>query len=194
MDDKLKKRKYRLGYEYVFTPRRSFKYKDDVIDSISITLLFNIYDTAGNEILFESENEEFIEQKIKLNNNEKYYLFELLECYIFDKGLFLGEYSYRFIPTNQLLDSGYMLMFKVSKFTKDVMLKDGFSKSIEIEEAEFNDIMRKKLGVFKKKIRIKSYITQEVDDTENIFEKLVIGTTRSGIGAEFSNVGGNNGI
>ncbi|MDM0612510.1 hypothetical protein QTH09_15955 [Clostridium perfringens] len=85
-------------------------------------------------------------------------------------------------------------MFKVSKFTKDVMLKDGFSKSIEIEEAEFNDIMRKKLGVFKEKIRIKSYITQEVDDTENIFEKLVIGTTRSGIGAEFSNVGGNNGI
>lgn len=194
MSKNLKKRKYRLGYEYAFTPRRSFKYKDDVIDSISITLLFNIYDTAGNEILFESENEEFIEQKIKLNNNEKYYLFELLECYIFDKGLFLGEYSYRFIPTTQLLDSGYMLMFKVSKFTKDVMLKDGFSKSIEIEEAEFNDIMRKKLGVFKEKIRIKSYITQEVDDTENIFEKLVIGTTRSGIGAEFSNVGGNNGI
>lgn len=194
MDDKLKKRKYRLGYEYAFTPRRSFKYKDDVIDSISITILFNIYDTTGNEILFESEGEEFREQKIKLNDNGEYYLFELLECYIFDKGLFLGEYSYRFIPTTQLLDSGYMLMFKVSKFTKDVMLKDGFSKSIEIEEAEFNDIMRKNLGVFKDKIRIKSYITQEADDTENIFEKLVIGTTRSGIGAEFSNVGGNNGI
>lgn len=194
MGDKLKKRKYRLGYEYAFTPKRSFKYKDDVIDSISATLLFNIYDTTGNEILFESENEEFIEQKIKLNDNEEYYLFELLECYIFDKGLFLGEYSYRFIPTTELLDSGYMLMFKVSKFTKDVMLKDGFSKSIEIEEAEFNDIMRKNLGVFKNKTRVKSYVTQEAEDTENIFEKLVIGTTRSGIGAEFSNVGGNNGI
>ncbi|WP_075809817.1 hypothetical protein [Clostridium perfringens] len=190
----LKKRKYRLGYEYTFTPRRSFKYKDDVIDSISITILFNIYDKAGNEILFESKGGEFTEQKIKLDGIGKYYLFELLECYIFDKDLFLGEYSYKFFPTPQLLDSEYILMFKISKFTKDVILKDGFSKSIEIEEAEFNDIMRKNLGIFKDKIRIKSYITQEADDTENIFDKLVIGTTRSGIGAEFSNVGDNNGI
>ena len=85
-------------------------------------------------------------------------------------------------------------MFKISKFTKDVILKAGFSKSIEIEEDEFNEIFERNLGVFKNKISIKSYITQEADDTENIFDKLVIGTTRSGIGAEFSNVGDNNGI
>ena len=195
MDDKLKKRKYRLGYEYAFTPKRSFKYKDDVIDSISATLLFNIYDTTGNEILFESEGEEFREQKIKLNDNREYYLFELLECYIFDKCLFFDEYYlFRFIPSIQLIESGYMLSFEVSKFKKYVILHEDFPKAIEIEEAEFNEIMERNLGIFKNKTRIKSYITQEADDTENIFEKLVIGTTRSGIGAEFSNVGDSNGI
>ena len=189
MDDKLKKRKYRLGYEYAFTPRRSFKYKGDVIDSISITLLFNIYDKAGNEILFESKGEEFTEQKIKLNDIGKYYLFELLECYIFDKSLFLGKYLYKFFPIPQLLDSEYILMFKYLKFTKDIILNDGFLKSIEIEEAEFNEIIEKNLGVFKNKTKIKSYITEEANNTENIFDKLVIGTTRSGIGAEFRNWG-----
>ena len=187
MDDKLKKRKYRLGYEYTFTPRRSFKYKGDVIDSISITLLFNIYDKAGNEILFESKGEEFTEQKIKLDDIGKYYLFELLECYIFDKSLFLGKYLYKFFPIPQLLDSEYILMFKYLKFTKDIILNDGFLKSIEIEEAEFNEIIEKNLGVFKNKTKIKSYITEEANNTENIFDKLVIGTTRSGIGAEFRN-------
>ncbi|BDU81147.1 hypothetical protein SNUCP2_08150 [Clostridium perfringens A] len=181
MDDKLKKRKYRLGYEYAFTPKRSFKYKDDVIDSISATLLFNIYDTTGNEILFESEGEEFREQKIKLNDNREYYLFELLECYIFDKCLFFDEYYlFRFIPSIQLIESGYILSFEVSKFKKYVILNDGFTKSIEIEEAEFNEIMERNLGIFKSKTRVKSYITQEAYDTENIFEKLVIGTTMSG--------------
>ncbi|MDU2658331.1 hypothetical protein [Clostridium perfringens] len=192
--DNLKKRKYRLGYEYAFIPKRSFRHKDDAIDSISITILFNIYDKAGNEILFESKGEEFTEQKIKLDDIGEYYLFELLECYIFDKSLFLGEYLYKFFPIPQLLDSEYMLMFKFLKFKKDIILNDGFTKSIEIEEAEFNEIMEINLGIFNNKTRVKSYITQEADDTENIFDKLVIGTTRSGIGAKFSNVGDNNGI
>ncbi|EDT23838.1 hypothetical protein [Clostridium perfringens] len=85
-------------------------------------------------------------------------------------------------------------MFKFLKFKKDIILNDGFTKSIEIEEAEFNEIMEINLGIFNNKTRVKSYITQEADDTENIFDKLVIGTTRSGIGAKFSNVGDNNGI
>ena len=193
MDDKLKKRKYRLGYEYTFTPRRSFKYKDDVIDSISITILFNIYDKAGNEILFESKGGEFTEQKIKLDGIGEYYLFELLECF-FHEALIDEYHLFRFIPSIQLIESGYMLSFEVSKFKKYVILHEDFPEAIEIEEAEFNEIMERNLGIFKNKTRVKSYITQEADDTENIFDKLVIGTTRSGIGAEFSNVGGNNGI
>lgn len=190
--DNLKKRKYRLGYEYAFIPKRSFRHKDDAIDSISITILFNIYDTAGNEILFESEGEEFREQKIKLENIGEYYLFELLECF-FHEALIDEYHLFRFIPSIQLIESGYMLSFEVSKFKKDIILNDGFTKSIEIEEAEFNEIIERNLGIFKNKTRVKSYITQEADDTENIFDKLVIGTTRSGIGAELSNVGDNNG-
>ncbi|EGT0000331.1 hypothetical protein I9Y31_002635 [Clostridium perfringens] len=178
MDDKLKKRKYRLGYEYAFTPRRSFKYKDDVIDSLSATLLFNIYDTTGNEILFESEGEEFREQKIKLENIGEYYLFELLECF-FHEALIDEYHLFRFIPSIQLIESGYILSFEVLKFKKDIILNDGFTKSIEIEETEFNEIMERNLGIFKNKTRVKSYITQEADDTENIFDKLVIGTTIS---------------
>ncbi|XZJ60134.1 hypothetical protein ACSXBQ_09335 [Clostridium perfringens] len=191
--DNLKKRKYRLGYEYAFIPKRSFRHKDDAIDSISITILFNIYDKAGNEILFESEDDEFVEQKIKLDDIGEYYLFELLECF-FHEALIDEEYLFRFIPSIQLVESGYMLSFEFSKFKKYIILNDGFLKSIEIEEAEFNEIMRKNLGVFKNKTAIKSYITEEANNTENIFDKLVIGTTRSGIGAKFSNVGDNNGI
>ncbi|WP_419867645.1 hypothetical protein [Clostridium perfringens] len=191
--DNLKKRKYRLGYEYAFIPKRSFRHKDDAIDSISITILFNIYDKAGNEILFESEDDEFVEQKIKLDDIGEYYLFELLECF-FHEALIDEEYLFRFIPSIELVESGYMLSFEFSKFKKYIILNDGFLKSIEIEEAEFNEIMRKNLGVFKNKTAIKSYITEEANNTENIFDKLVIGTTRSGIGAKFSNVGDNNGI
>ncbi|MGU8438989.1 hypothetical protein ACV3OB_16780 [Clostridium perfringens] len=191
--DNLKKRKYRLGYEYAFTPRRSFKYKDDLIELISATLLFKIYDKTGNEILFESEDDEFIEQKIKLDDIGEYYLFELLECF-FHEALIDEEYLFRFIPSIELVESGYMLSFEFSKFKKYIILNDGFLKSIEIEEAEFNEIMEKNLGVFKNKTAIKSYITEEADDKENIFDKLVIGTTRSGIGAELNNLGDNNGI
>ncbi|MCX0367994.1 hypothetical protein [Clostridium perfringens] len=179
MDDKLKRRKYRLGYEYAFTTRRTFKYKDDVIDSISITILFNIYNAVGNEILFESEDDEFIEQKIKINDFGEYYLFELLECF-FHEALIDEENLFRFIPSTQLIASGYMLGFEFLKFKKDIILNDGFTKSIEIEEAEFNEIMERNLGIFKNKTKVKSYITQEADDTENIFENLVIGTTMSG--------------
>ncbi|MHC9414645.1 hypothetical protein [Clostridium perfringens] len=186
MSKNLKKRKYRLGYEYAFIPRRLFKYKDDVIDSISIIILFNIYDTSGNEILFESEGEEFREQKIKINDFGEYYLFELLECF-FHEALIDEENLFRFIPSIQLIESGYILSFEVSKFNKDIILNDGFTKSIEIEEAEFNEIMERNLGIFKNKTRVKSYVTQEAEDTENIFDKLVIGT-------EVSNVGGTNGI
>ena len=60
-------RKYRLGYDYLFLPKRTFKYKGDLIGGISIMVLFKIYDVNGNEILFETKGEELKEQTRESN-------------------------------------------------------------------------------------------------------------------------------
>lgn len=156
-------RKYRLGYDYVFLPKKSFEYKGDKIGSMSIIVLFKIFDIEGNEILFETKEEKLKEKPLKLVNGEKYYLCDLFKC-CFNKELFRKSKTFNFIPTKKIIIDNYIVVMDINFYTKDID-KD-ISEPVQIEEKEFNDIMLKNLDLFNvsdnKPAQSTSYITEEV--------------------------------
>lgn len=158
-------RKYRLGYDYLFLPEKSFMYKDDLIGSTSIMVLFKIYDMEGNEILFETEGEELKEQTIKLKNNDECYLSELFYC-SFNKDQFKESNTFDFSPTMNVIMSNYRVNMTIHSYTKDLHIDDLIFEAIQIEEQEFNDIMLNNLELFdvtdNKPAQSTSYIAEEV--------------------------------
>lgn len=140
-------RKYRLGYDYLFLPKKSFMYKGDLIGSMSIMVLFKIYDTKGNEILFETEGEELKEQTIKLKNGDECYLSELFYCY-FDKEQFKESNSFDFSPTINVIMSNYRVAMTIHSYTKDLDIDNLIFEPVQIEEKEFIDIMLSNLELF----------------------------------------------
>lgn len=47
--------KYRLGYDYVFIPNKPIIYKEEDISSMSVDVLFQVFDEKGQERLFEGK-------------------------------------------------------------------------------------------------------------------------------------------
>lgn len=126
-------RKYRLGYDYLFLPKRTFKYKGDLIGGTSIMVLFKIYDMNGNEILFETEGEELKEQTIKLKNGEECYLCELFYC-SFDKELFKDNQTFDFSPTMNVIMSNCRIAMEIHSYTKDIEVKLGYPYVMKLNE------------------------------------------------------------
>lgn len=157
------KRKYRIGYDYLFLPKKSFMYKGDLIGATSITILFKILDMEGNEILFETTGNELNEQTLKLKNGEECYLCDLFKCY-FDKELFKESNNFDFVPTIYVVKSGYSVSFGIHSYTKDI--DDGILEATEIDRNEFIDIMKNNLDLFdttdNKPAQSTSYITEEI--------------------------------
>ena len=156
-------RKYRLGYDYVFLPKDRFEYKGDLIGSMSIIVLFKIFDIEGNEILFETKEDELKEKTLKLGNGEKYYLCDLFKC-CFNKELFKQSKTFEFIPTIELIKSKYIVVMDIKSYTKDI--DKGILEQTIIDENEFNDIILNNIDLFdvtdNKPAQSTSYITEEV--------------------------------
>ena len=135
-------RKYRLGYDYLFLPKRTFKYKGDLIGGISIMVLFKIYDVNGNEILFETKGEELKEQTIKLKNGEECYLSELFYC-SFDKELFKENQTFDFSPTMNVIMSNCRIAMEIHSYTKDIEVRKVIlePENIDREELPLNIIV-----------------------------------------------------
>ncbi|MBY0756306.1 hypothetical protein K5V21_12695 [Clostridium sardiniense] len=156
-------RKYRIGYDYVFLPKNSFEYKGDLIGSMSVIVLFKIFDIEGNEILFKTKGEELKEQTLMLKSGEKCFLCNLLKCY-FDKDKFKESNSFDFIQAVCEIKSGYRVSFEINSYTKDI--DNGILEPIQIDENEFNDIILNNLELFNvtdnKPAQSTSYITEEV--------------------------------
>lgn len=156
-------RKYRIGYDYLFLPKKTFEYKGDKIGAMSIIVLFKIFDIEGNEILFETKEEELKDQILKLKNGEECFLCNLLKCY-FDKDKFKESNTFDFIQAVCEIKSGYRVSFEINSYTKDI--DNGILEPIQIEENEFLDIMQKHLELFdvtdNKPAKSTSYITEEV--------------------------------
>lgn len=155
-------RKYRLGYDYVFLPKNSFKYKGDLIGSMSIIVLFKVYDMKGNEFLFKSKGE-LIDQQLDLQNGFSYYLCHLFNCY-FDKEIFKQKNIFRFLPRVNMESSKYRVEMEIVDYTKDI--GDAVSEPEIIKKEEFIDIISNNLELFdvsdNKPAQSTSYITEEV--------------------------------
>lgn len=158
-------RKYRLGYDYLFLPKRTFKYKGDLIGGTSIMVLFKIYDMNGNEILFETEGEELKEQTIKLKNGEECYLCELFYC-SFNKDLFKDNQTFDFSPTMNVIMSNCRIAMEIHSYTKDIEVRKVILEPENIDREEFNDIMLNNLDLFdvtdNKPAQSCSYIAVEI--------------------------------
>lgn len=144
----IRKYRYRLGYDYLFLPKKSFMYKGDLIGATSITILFKILDMEGNEILFETIGDKLDEQTLKLKNGEECYLCNLFKCY-FDKELFKESNNFDFAPTIYFVESvksGYSVSFEIHSYTKDI--DNGILEATEIDRNEFIDIMKNNLDLF----------------------------------------------
>ena len=160
-------RKYRLGYDFLFLPNRTFKYKGELIGGTSITVLFKIYDIDGNEILFETEEEELKEQTLKLKNGEECYLCDLFYC-SFDKEKFKEDQTFDFRPTMNVIMSNCRIAMDIHSYTKDIEVRRVILEPENIDREEFNDIMLNNLERFdvtdNKSAQSCSYIAVEVTD------------------------------
>jgi len=149
-------KKYRLGYDYLFLPSESFNYKDDFIGSMSVNVIFKVFDGEGNEKLFESE--ELNDQKLYFGNDNSCYLTNLIRC-SFDR-----ENIIHFEPNIQLIQkSGYTLQWEIDFYTKD--LDEGILEPKLISRDEFMDIMKNNIDLFDNRdnypAQSTSYFTQE---------------------------------
>lgn len=140
-------RKYRLGYDFLFLPNRTFKYKGELIGGTSIMVLFKIYDMNGNEILFETEGEELKEQTIKLKNGEECYLCDLFYC-SFDKEKFKEDQTFDFSPTMNVIMSNCRIAMEIHSYTKNIEVRKVILEPENIDREEFNDIMLNNLERF----------------------------------------------
>ncbi|MGU8438673.1 hypothetical protein ACV3OB_15135 [Clostridium perfringens] len=160
-------RKYRLGYDFLFLPNRTFKYKGELIGGTSIMVLFKIYDMNGNEILFETEGEELKEQTIKLKNGEECYLCYLFYC-SFDKEKFKEDQTFDFSPTMNVIMSNCRIAMEIHSYTKDIEVRKVILEPENIDREEFNDIMLNNLELFdvtdNKPAQSCSYIAVEVTE------------------------------
>ncbi|MBU4642311.1 hypothetical protein [Bacillus toyonensis] len=62
------RKKYRLGYDYLFLPSEPIFDKNDLIRDMAITVLFKIFDDNGNVKLLELEK--LKDESIRLKNGK----------------------------------------------------------------------------------------------------------------------------
>ncbi|PAF27355.1 hypothetical protein CHH61_03795 [Shouchella clausii] len=155
-------KQYRLGYDFLFLPRKSFKYKNDYIGAMSINVLFNVFNDDGSEKFFESDDGDLRDQTIAFHNGEHSYLFKLIIC-SFDR-----EEILTFAPNISLLrKSDFSFSWEIESYWKDI--DKGFLEPEKITETEFMDIMKNNKDAFDNSdnhsAQTTSYFTQEIETT-----------------------------
>lgn len=124
--------KYRLGYDYVFIPNEPIVYKGEDVSSMSVDVLFQVFDENGQERLFEGK--ELTDQRLLLKNGSSCYLTELVRC-SFDKETILS-----FERNQRLLEgSGYTIEWAIDSYAKAVGI--GYSEAQEMSKEEWMDMM-----------------------------------------------------
>ncbi|WP_144489162.1 hypothetical protein [Bacillus thuringiensis] len=124
--------KYRIGYDYVFIPNEPIVYQGEDVSSMSVNVLFQVFDENGQERLFE---EQWLkEQRLLLKSGKSCYLTDVVRC-SFDKETILS-----FERNQRLLeDSGYTIEWKIDSYAKAVGI--GYSEEQEISKEEWMDMM-----------------------------------------------------
>jgi hypothetical protein len=125
--------KYRLGYDYVFIPNEPIVNKGEDVSSMSVDVLFQVFDENGQERLFEGK-ELLTDQRLLLKNGATCYLTDLVRC-SFDKETILS-----FERNQQLLKgSGYTIEWTIDSYAKAVGI--GYAEAQEISKEEWMDMM-----------------------------------------------------
>lgn len=155
-------KQYRLGYNFIFLPQKSFHYKNEYIGAMCINVLFKVFNDDGSEKFFESGDGNLREQAIFQNENE-FYLAELLIC-SFDRDEILT-----FNPNVSLLrKAGFSFSWEIQSYDKAI--DEGILEPEEITEAEFMDIMKNNIDTFDNSnnhsAQTTSYFTQEIEVSE----------------------------
>lgn len=153
-----KMKTYRLGYDYLFLPNKSFSYKGDYIGAMSINVLFQVFDENGKEKLFESKDLD--DKELFRKDGRLYYLSDFLSCSFDRETIFHMDKKLSLIK-----ESGYTLQWKIDSYFKD--LDKGMLYPTEISDDEFMDIMRNHKDEFDNidnyPTQTVSYFTKEVD-------------------------------
>lgn len=149
--------RYCLGYDFVFLARKPFLYKNENIGSLSLDVLFHVFDKKGNEVFFQNEDE-CIDQplfKRKDENGElkNIYLCDLVQC-SYDE-----EDDFTFNLMSSMKGFPYaQLTFEVVRFYKD-RVNGCMYYPTEISEAEFRTIIKEHPKNFKNSNNISAQTT-----------------------------------
>lgn len=137
-------KKYRLGYDYLFTSKKSFKHENELIGALGINMIFKIY-FDEKEIIFESD--ELTDQKFTYGKeiDQSCYLSDLIACsFTRGKGLTI-ERNLRLINLIKILndDKKFDVSFEIDSYTKDIVIDEGMYEGKLITKKEFHEILNK---------------------------------------------------
>lgn len=163
----MSKKKYRLGYDYLFLASPPFEYKGEIIGSISINVIFKVCGKGGEEFTYKEDKD----HRIYLTVNKDVYAYQLFNCRIDWNNLFVLE------PRLDLQRPLGKVTYSVVGYTKEVQdsIDSCMMESVEISKGEFEEILRCNFEKFdnsdNKSAQNTSYFTQEITPKDHRHEK-----------------------
>lgn len=149
--------RYCLGYDFVFLAEKPFLYQNENIGSLSMDVLFHMFDENGNEVFFQNENE-CIDQPIFKHKNEygkwkDIYLCDLFDC-SYDKDT---DFSFNSTSLREEFPHAQST-FEIVKFYKDRLEGQEFFPT-EIDEKEFRKIIKEHPKNFDDSVNVSAQTT-----------------------------------
>lgn len=154
----MSKKKYRLGYDYLFLASPPFEYKGEIIGSISINVVFKVCGKNGEEFTYDEAKD----HRIYFTLNKDVYAYQLFNCRIDWDNLFVLE------PRLDLQRPLGKVSYSVEGYTKELKesIESCMMKSVIISKVEFEEILKQNFEKFdnsaNKSAHNTSYFTQEI--------------------------------
>lgn len=151
-------KRYRLGYDFAFYPRPSITYNGEVIGGMSIDVVFRIYGSSGEEMLFGSDDIQ--NQQLETEKGSVYVQHLLL-------GYFDQKDIYRLKPNVALMEKHNLnltIQWDIHGYSKEIGTT--VLDQVFIEESEFTEIMRVHADAFdhedNRPVETTSFFKQEI--------------------------------
>lgn len=138
-------KKYRIAYDYIFSPKmldKGIYYKGEHISCLAVYMIFKVINKSTGEEIFYTDDQElgFI------NHNKRYYASDFYQCVIDKDKLF------KMIPNEKLFnESDYDVQYEIGDFFKWLEPKDSEQIVVEplyIKYDEFIDILKNNFNEF----------------------------------------------
>lgn len=146
-------KKYRLGYDRVFSAHPTIKKENELIASLSIYIKYKLFDMkfSNFEIAFSKEDQaigkgvRYISEYAEIGD---YYMSDFLKC-SFDKN-YEGYIKFEEIDKEKLKLWGYRMEYEISSYSKDIFINERCScaEPKEISKEEFYKILSENIRNF----------------------------------------------